>query len=179
MRFHFTNLGSSGPYGPQSNLGYKSTSLENVHLINGIQEWTVPRSGMYYVQAGGASGGNSTDNRNGGKGAVVNGTMNLTKGIVLKVLVGQMGQSTGVGSGGDGTFVVFKANGYALIVARGGGGGNVYNEGDSGQTGTEGSINGGAFKSGGRVCIDNSFTQTGAGDGLEYDGTCVKMVPCV
>ena len=44
MRFHFT-------------LGYKGTSLENVHVIDGIQEWAVPRSGMYNVQAGEASGG--------------------------------------------------------------------------------------------------------------------------
>ena len=76
VRFHFT-------------LGYKGTSLENVHVIDGIQKWAVPRSGMYNVQAGEASGGgNCTGNRNG--------TVYPTKGIVLQVLVGQMGQSTAV-----------------------------------------------------------------------------------
>ena len=182
VRFHFTNLGSSGAYGPQSNLGYKGTALENVHVLNGIQEWTVPRSGMYYVQAGGASGGNSTGNRNGGKGAVVNGTVYLTKETVLRVLVGQTGQSPGDGkggSGGGGTFVVFKANGSALIVAGGGGGGDILSEGESGQTGTEGSVNGGAAMSGGRVCVNDSLRESGAGGGLEGDGTCVKSTPCV
>ena len=54
----------------------------NIHVIDGIQEWAVPRSGMYNVQAGGASGvggggvGNCTGNRNG--------TVYPTKGIVLQ-----------------------------------------------------------------------------------------------
>ena len=64
-------------------------------------------------------------------------------------------------------------------MAGGSGGGDVYSEGDSGQTGTEGSVNGGTAVSGGCICVNEILTHAGAGGGLKGDGTCIKTAPCV
>ena len=90
----------------------------------GIQEWTVPKSGTYTFQLAGAYGGNTGSAGGGGggtgSGRIVNGSMPLTKGDVIAILVGQKG---GGSSGGGGTFVWFKTSG-TLILAAGGGGGS-------------------------------------------------------
>lgn len=93
-----------------------------------IQEWVVPKSGFYRITAIGAKGGGDA----GGRGAKMSGLFNLEAGEVLKILVGQMGESgysynSSYGvyyryfSGGGGTFVA-KSDGTPLIVAGGGGG---------------------------------------------------------
>ena len=55
----FTNLGASGRFGPKT-LGshYKGQDHDGqVTLSNGIQQWTVPYTGEYRIEAVGAAGG--------------------------------------------------------------------------------------------------------------------------
>ena len=132
----FTNAGATGREGPtqsQIDANYSGTNLANTVTINtrGIQEWTVPSTGNYKIEALGASGGSSSDsNRLGGKGAKIKGTFNLTEGTVLKIVVGHEGlEGTNSGNkdygGGGGTFVMQPPynNTPALLIAAGGGGG--------------------------------------------------------
>lgn len=91
-----------------------------------IQNYTVPTTGNYIIEAWGAAG-NCGGTAEGGRGAYVKATVPLTAGQVLKILVGQMGSDPGdgnttSGAGGGGTFVTLNDN-SALIVAGGGGGG--------------------------------------------------------
>ena len=125
----FANLGASGRYGPTS-LGSHYTGQDHdgqVTLSTGIQQWTVPYTGEYKIEAIGAAGGydshwHSAQYR--GRGARMTGTFNLSKGEMIQILVGQEG---GINSdhktagGGGGTFVVRGSN-TPLIIAGGGGG---------------------------------------------------------
>ena len=124
-----TNLNATGRYGPTS-LGSHYTGQDHdgqVTLSSGIQQWTVPYTGDYIIEAIGAAGGydrriNSSQYR--GRGARMIGTFRLNKGEVIQILVGQEGginkryYSSG---GGGGTFVVRGAD-SPLIIAGGGGG---------------------------------------------------------
>ena len=98
-----------------------------VKLSGGIQNWTVPYTGDYRIEAIGAAGGydkwiNSTHYR--GRGARMIGTFRLTKGEVIQILVGQEGgiNTERLTSGGGGGAFVVSGNNTALIVAGGGGG---------------------------------------------------------
>lgn len=127
--FHarFTNLGASGRSGPTSFGGfYHGQDHENmITLISGIQHWTVPYTGTYQILAVGASGGRDLSAAAyKGRGAYMRGEFDLSKGEVIKILVGQQGSdNTGASSsgGGGGTFVVTSSN-TPLIIAGGGGG---------------------------------------------------------
>lgn len=134
--FTFTNAGASGRFGPtlsQIRSAYSATSWTQDSTNNyinmtsqGIQEWKVPSTGSYTINVGGAAGGNNGFTP--GYGACMIGTFNLTEGMVLSILVGQLGvvksYSCNAGGGG-GTFVWNKnSNSQPLIVAGGGGGGN-------------------------------------------------------
>ena len=138
----FTSLGASGRYGPTS-LGSHYTGQDHdgqVTLSSGIQQWTVPHTGGYRIEAVGAAGGYNTYNssaRYRGRGARMIGTFNLLGGDIIQILVGQEGGIRhndlssaaggvpiavgGGGGGGGGTFVVRGGN-TPLIVAGGGGG---------------------------------------------------------
>ena len=125
----FSNLNATGRYGPTS-LGSYYTGQDHdgqVALSSGIQQWTVPYTGDYRIEAIGAAGGygwekNSFQYR--GRGARMIGTFRLNKGEVIQVLVGQEGginKKSVSSGGGGGTFVVRGAN-TPLIIAGGGGG---------------------------------------------------------
>ena len=125
----FTNLGASGRFGPTS-IGshYRGKDHDGqVTLASGIQNWTVPSSGEYQVEAIGASGGydilaNSRQYR--GRGARMIGTFSLIKGEIIQVLVGQEGginTASPASGGGGGSFVV-RGAAIPLIIAGGGGG---------------------------------------------------------
>ena len=137
--YNFTNAGANGREGPtqsEVNSAYSGTNLENKVTIQtrGIQEWVVPASGNYKVEAWGASGGDS-GNFSGGRGAKIEGTFYLNSNETIKILVGQVGLD-GVGtsqfsgaSGGGGTFVIkdpYSTNESILVVAGGGGGAACY-----------------------------------------------------
>ncbi|MDF1673447.1 MAG: T9SS type A sorting domain-containing protein [Vicingaceae bacterium] len=172
--YTFTNCGATGRYGPtqtQVNATYTgSNTLAGDVTINtqGIQEWTVPVTGNYSIEAIGAEGGDSTNSPDTypGKGAIMKGEFNLTQGTVLKILVGQRGGDAAVpvspctahqdraGGGGGGSFVTDTSN-TPLIVAGGGNGDNwgdwntsgpgalITNTGTGGGTSTTGRAGGG------------------------------------
>lgn len=125
----FSNLNATGRYGPTSLGSYYAGKDHDrqVALSSGIQQWTVPHTGDYRIEAIGAAGGydqriNSPQYR--GRGARMIGTFRLNKGEVIQVLVGQEGginKRSYSSGGGGGTFVVRGAN-TPLIIAGGGGG---------------------------------------------------------
>jgi hypothetical protein len=153
--FTFTNMGATGPYGPSTitygaaTPGYGTSYA--LGLIGGIQYWTVPQTGYYqFIAAGGGggsvTGGYTTPTSLGG--VIVSTTVLLTAGQVIKILVGQLGQtnSSPYAMGGGGTFIAF-ANNIPILVAGGAGGaygvGTVYGTGygplGAGQLTTSGS----------------------------------------
>ena len=115
-------------------------------MVSGIQQWTVPHTGDYRIEAIGAAGGYEKYSNRGqynGRGARMKGTFRLLKGETIKILVGQEGGINTRGSssgGGGGTFVVRGSN-TPLIIAGGGGGiENAYSRhsGCDASTGTTG-----------------------------------------
>ena len=132
-----TNNGAVGRYGP-SRLYYHGFLKQEVKVSlqhPGIQLWTVPVSGLWSIEARGASGadgilvGSSANRKRGGLGAIVKGKFLLRKGRVIKILVGHEGSRDPIdphrpGGGGGGTFVVYE-DGKPLLVAGGGGGGGI------------------------------------------------------
>lgn len=195
--FTFTNANITGRTGPTlANClsAYDTTtyswlnSTDNFNVSpQGIQLWTVPKSGTYEIEAVGAQGYSPN---NDSYGAKCIGRFSLTKSDKLKIAVGQRGSSGSsgcggaLGGGGGGSFVTTTAN-TPLIIAAGGGGKSALfvtssvqananatfinsetygNTGqDTGGTGGTGG-NGGNYKSG--QCVNNS----GAGGGLNTDG---------
>jgi len=108
-----------------------STGTVTLNYTGAITSYTVPSCvTALTIDAYGAQGGNAGSYL-GGYGARIKGTVAVSGGAVLKVLVGGRGvdafdtaQQAG-GSGGGGTFVTNAAN-SALIVAGGGGGAMNY-----------------------------------------------------
>lgn len=146
--YTFTNAGATGHTGPtQTHLdnAYRGTNLEGqVISRNGIQEWTIPATGTYRIEAWGAQGGRSVNSGggSGGLGAYVSGEISLSEGEQLKILVGQQG---GNSSGGGGTFITTSSNTPLFVAGGGGGGGEGSNggtdEGHHGSSGTSGTTN--------------------------------------
>ncbi|XP_022807921.1 uncharacterized protein LOC111344916 [Stylophora pistillata] len=187
----FTNLNASGRFGP-TRLGSHYTGQDHdgqVTLSSGIQNWIVPHTGDYRIEAIGAAGGydvhaNSTQHK--GRGARMIGTFSLKVGVI-RILVGQEGginkKYRGSGGGG-GTFVVRGAN-TPLIIAGGGGGVNAVrsrHEGCDANTNTEGnpgykSWSGGSTGHGAQTADDGKSGGGGGGfyssgrSGKTFDGT--------
>jgi hypothetical protein len=183
----FTNAGATGRFGPtqsQINTSYAGTSLEGSVTINethqGIQEWMVPATGTYRIEAWGSQGGNEKINQ-GGLGAKVSGNFEFDFGSTLKILIGQRTEELpgepndpyrrGAGGGG-GSFIEF--NGILLIAAGGGGGaGEEVLEGINGsilqtaQNGGDGTGLGGANGDGGTQGISHGGA---GGAGWNNDG---------
>jgi len=145
--FTFTNGGISGATGPTSSIlttslpGYNSIypglgTIYALQIMNGIQIWTVPSTGIYTFIVAGASGGFSGNGQYlGGKGAIITAQLSLTVGQTLSILVGQSGgnDTTGAnlgsgGGGGGGTFIVLGttlSSATPLLIAGGGGGAGI------------------------------------------------------
>ena len=160
--FTFTNCGATGMEGPilTQCVSEYSDSLIRINMTTqGIQEWTVPKTGSYEIKAWGAD----AVNRTGGKGGIIKATFTLIKGEVIKILCGQRPSpyNASNGSGAGGTFVVrspYTNIDSVLIAAGGGGGGHTYSHvtgekhggfysngnGGTGTTGFTGGTNGNA-----------------------------------
>jgi hypothetical protein len=157
----FTTAGQTGHTGPtlsQVRASY-STAWDDTYLnmsTQGIQEWTVPTTANYYIDAYGAGGGGVS----GGTGARIADTFSLTAGEVVRIVVGQYGNggtTSQAAGGGGGTFVVKSGgntNTQILVVAGGGGA----SEGDSS----------------GRT-IGNASTGTSGVDGYNGSGTTLNI----
>lgn len=138
--YTFTSGGTTGNVGPDQatmDTAYTGTNLEgNVTVNAGIQEWVVPTTALYRVEAFGGQGWGDF----GGRGAHISGEFPLTAGDTIRVLVGQKAgpylsyPSTTYNhqfGGGGGSFVMLvdpmDAGNLAAdtpLVIAGGGGGN-------------------------------------------------------
>ena len=189
--FTFTNCGKEGNLGPSQqdcDAEYSGTDLEgHVDVVDGIQEWIVPQSGLYTIEAWGAQGGAGTTNGgiSGGLGAYIKGEFNLTAGNRISILVGQQadgvshGNSNAGGGGGGGTFVVLELETPLLIAGGGGGTGansGVINENTHGQSGN----NGGISSQNSNISLDGEGGFSGydgaGGGGFFIDGTNSQTV---
>jgi hypothetical protein len=186
----FTTCGLTGRVGPtqaQMRAAY-STTWDDTYLsqgdFQGYQDWTVPVSGIYQITARGAAGFDGDGAGGAGRGAVVRGRVNLTKGEVITIAVGQTGTtptsgSTWGGSGG-GTWIVRKQGNEPLFVAGGGSGASAASSGLDGvltenggfsQTGGPGGTDGnGGSAAGGRSAAGGGFLSRGADSQFERGG---------
>ena len=125
--------GRTGPTLPQVRSWYASAGTwVNVYInmtTTGIQEWTVPATGTYRIEATGAQGGSVTtllssvdasyastasysygSHHVGAFGARIRGDFTLNSGDKIGILVGQLGLSKGMsdwgGGGGGASYVV-------------------------------------------------------------------------
>ena len=144
----FTNCGATGKTGPtlaNCKSSYDTSWEDDTDFFNvqtqGIQEWTVPTTATYTIEVWGAEGGGGTP----GKGARMKGYFDLTQGMVLKIVVGQMGIEEGsysgplghAGGGGGGSFIIkspYNTTGSILVIAGGGGGSGSHYVGYGGIT---------------------------------------------
>ena len=178
--------------GGQSTLSISQTSIcppLTLSYTGGMQTFTVP-SGVtsLTIEAFGAQGGNHSPGQpynsatcgcNGGNGADILGTVTVTPGQVLNVIVGGQGvdqpsgNSANGGAGGGGGTFVYSAGPNLLIAAGGGGGGALYDDAYSnnylasptgvvGQAGTCGSQNRSCWNGG---CGGNNGSGDLAGQG--------------
>jgi hypothetical protein len=170
----FTNCGQTGRYGPSQGQCNSEYGPGEVIVNDGIQEWTVPYTGIYTIEVFGAQGGYSTYGYNGGNGARMGGDFVLSAGEILDILVGQKGSQSDqkAAGGGGGTFVV-KTDNTPLIIAgagSGGGGNDNSNNGQPGLSGTSGGnspcCNGGSNGNGG-----GANNGSGGGGGFYENGT--------
>ena len=181
--YTFTNCGATGSVGPTAamvNTTYVSTNLNgNVGVTTtGIQTWTVPTSGLYRITALGASSGMSTNSptRFVGKGASIQGDVNLTAGDVLQILVGQMGPDFTFAAGaGGGSFVTKTPHNTLasiLVIAGGGGSPSADDDGVSASTTTCGTFgtNSGPATCGGNGGITFTGNSGGGGGGFLTNG---------
>jgi hypothetical protein len=144
---NFTTCGATGATGPSQGDCDAAYGPGQVTVIGGIQNWTVPATGLYRITATGAAGAPAGGAVDGGGGARLSSEFNLTAGNTLQIVVGQRGQvgrddeksragtqngpdtpqSIGEernGGGGGGSFVVTAAD--SPMVIAGGGGGTRY-----------------------------------------------------
>ena len=165
----FTNCGQTGRIGPsQSSCDseYSGTTLDGlVTITSGIQYWSVPATGVYTIEAVGAGESNAS-------GASIQGDISLTAGEVLKIVVAQMGETSGGGHGG--TFVALDDN-TPLVVAGGGAGytscSNSSTHATANTTANNGNLGyGGSAGDGGHATEYYLYGGGGAG-GFYTDGT--------
>ena len=104
----------------------------NMTSNDGIQLWTVPKTGKYTIKANGAKGGNA-DTATGGLGASITISTSLVKNDIIKILCGQMGGTASIngrtyihpvnaGGGGGGTYIYNVTTASIILIAGGGGG---------------------------------------------------------
>lgn len=194
--YTFTNCGVIGMNGPtqaEVTTEYSTTNLNGLVTITtqGIQEWTVPVTGMYSIEVSGAQGGYALSNAlaYGGSGAIVKGEVMLTAGQTIYIAVGQYGGSSNVefpgngsdeGAGGGGSFVAVGtvlATSTPLVVAGGGAGGTTYYDSyglnattsSTGVSGNTGGIGGVGGQGGDNGSAGGSYFSSG-GAGFYGDG---------
>ena len=172
-RYYFSACGLIGNKGPNQttadNYYSEAENPPDVIIHDGIQEWIVPISGVYIIEAAGAAGTEACQTSDryetpGGKGAVISSSYHLIKGESIYIIVGQMGYSsaTNFGGAGGGASFVAKSNRSSkytltnvgrnvepLLIAGGGGGSGDCNENTTAKAGLNG------------LCITNQIEGNG------------------
>ena len=184
--FVFTSAGKTGKDGPTSaevNASYIDTPLEgNVTMTTqGIQQWTVPQTGVYSIEVAGARGGLGGLGALPGFGSRLLGKFNLTAGIKLNIVVGQAGGDGNGwgqgGGGGGGSFVWLQNSASPLLVAGGGAGGTGHSgaNGNDGSLGINGTDSSGGVLGGKNGNHGNSASSSdGAGGGSGWLGSSTE-----
>jgi len=147
--FTFTSAGQSGYQGPtlaQCQSAYSGASFlaSYFSVSSGIQQLTVPETGIYEIELrGGSGGGNTTGTYNPcdpGQGALIITRVTLIKGTVYNIVVGQTptgAVSKNGSAGGGGTWIYTGSIGGSDLIAVAGGGGG-WGHGTSSTTGGNG-----------------------------------------
>jgi LPXTG-motif cell wall-anchored protein len=157
------------------------TTVVTFPYTGAVQDWVVPAGvTVIAIDIAGAQGGSS--NSVGGLGAELVGTVAVTPGQTLHVLVGGRGgdgtrYGTGAGGGG-GSFVYTAATTAGLVAAAGGGGGSASNGGagnaSTGPDGGDGEVSGAGL--GGTGGGGGAGSAAGGGGGLLGDGGGIGSV---
>eukprot|EP00050_Salpingoeca_kvevrii_P018124 m.71013 g.71013 ORF g.71013 m.71013 type:complete len:1871 (-) comp7913_c1_seq2:312-5924(-) len=165
--FYATSCGNKGKNGPtkeQCLNMYKDGSLAVFRNLTqqGFQRFEIPSTGLWKITAFGAAGGDGRNNvgYRGGLGSKVWTHMELKKGDIVNVVVGQSGRYAPGGSidgnsgggGGGGSFVWLEGDTEEPIIVAGGGGGGSYHSTESvfhGRNGENRANGGAAFPRGG------------------------------
>jgi hypothetical protein len=190
--FTFTNGTQEGRFGPSlANLLASYDTVTNSWLnntsyfnsVDGIQTWAVPADGTYRITARGGQGGNASGLA-GGLGAIIRGDFVLTKGTLVRLLVGQraiQGGTTSNKGGGGGSFVWISTSSTPLLIAGGGGGSQASASGVNASTGTSGTLKSDGT---GTAGINGNGTTNGAGwfsngitDGTAANGGVAPLRP--
>lgn len=156
----FTPAGATGASGPtlqqcQSQYSKRARWASSPNYfampLQGVQQWTVPATGLYRMTVAGAKGGNATSaSVSGASGNVVRGTVPLMMNDKVLIVVGQMGTDNAFNPGGGGGSFVFRnrLSPATLLLAAGGGGGSTHTSpgitGSTTETGTNGASGTGA-----------------------------------
>jgi surface protein len=182
----FTTAGVSGITGPTlsdvrtayANVGATWASSYVNMTTQGIQEWTVPATGSYTIRAVGAGVPYSGDQTANGMNQFQTGmdatiTTTLTRGEVIKILVGQIPNYALWGTGGAGGTFVVRGTQTPIIVAGGGGGRGFHSalESSNATTGTSGQGGGGIGGGGGSEGGGGGNANGGGGGGLTGNGS--------
>jgi len=133
-----------------------------------IQTWTVP-AGVTSINAevwGAQCGYSSWASGPGGLGARMKGTLSVTPGQVLKILVGQKGVDAYYGGGGGGTFIT--DSNYSPLIVAGGGSRNPGQTTNSGNS--NGGVNVGCAGGGGGLVGNGSDACSGGGSSFINGG---------
>ena len=155
----------------------------------GMQLWTVPKSGTYRMTVRGARGGLCSDGSpNPGEGAVLVADFVFAKNLKLVIIVGQTGRTpnsradadlaSGTGGGGASWVFKYRASPFAtytndLYMVAGGGGGahNSSPAGGNAYGTSQGSIGGGGAGGTGSCGGGAGWTGDGTGSGAYGDHT--------
>jgi hypothetical protein len=159
-----------------------NAQTESFTTPGSVIDFTVTQSGLYDINVMGGAGGlaNSSSGASlGGSGADITGSIYLTAGTTLGIVVGDEGgagttymttstssTSDYAGGGGGGTFVYIIGAANPLLVAGGGGGGGYEETGKNASLTTVG-FNGGGVSPGNGV----GGTAGSGGAGGSYAGT--------
>lgn len=192
--FTFTSAGVSGYTGPtlaQCQSAYSAASwAQNTSYFNmttqGIQLWTVPSTGNYAFTVVGGCGGIHAGSYYAswpGAGATVTGTVALTAGNIVSIVVGQRPTSAatdgGNGSAGGGGSFVFI--GSTLLFVAGGGGGTGHGGGPgyggNGRGGNSGNASNEVANNGTLYGINALYgAKTCGNQGIGYGGYQTRFV---
>jgi hypothetical protein len=105
-----------------------SAWADNFTLTGTVVQYSVAKTGEYYIVGAGAAGGPAgNSDPSGGNGALIRGDIFLTAGTTLDIVVGGMGETGDFdgywgGGGGGGSFVWVDSSGELLLAVGGGGG---------------------------------------------------------